>query len=413
MTDRSRIPAFSALAAALRKTTEYLAAEVVQPQDAAPDWGELEWAIARCVSAMQGVSTLLANGLRWVGPPLWQDFIAEQREQSVLRHELIGGLLARIDAALRARHVSCVALKGAALHAMDMYRAGERPMGDIDLLATSDDLQPIAAAMADIGYVEAYTTQRHRVYEPLAKTAPKGLGEHVDSPVTIEIHTAVAEPLPVRKVDITDRLRRGLAGPGLNPYPDLVSLLLHLLLHTAGNMRAHTLRQIQLHDIAAIASRLRDNDWESLLGTDGREGRRWWAYPALRLTERYYPSSVPLDVMREARSICPLPLRVASARESLTDVSWSNLHIHAFPGIFWSRTPLDALRFVRSRALPSKVALAELVTARKAQPQLEQVSWYGLSHGSRIVRWLFTRPPRVQTIVSVRAALESSGWPLE
>jgi hypothetical protein len=32
-----------------------------------------------------------------------------------------------------------------------------------------------------------------------------------------------------------------------------------------------------------------------------------------------------------------------------------------------------------------------------------------MSHGRRILRWLFSRPPRVQTIVSVRAALESVG----
>ncbi len=107
--------------------------------------------------------------------------------------------------------------------------------------------------MADIGYVEAFTTHRHRVYEPRDKRAPRGFGEHVDNPLKIEVHTVVAEALPVRKVDITARLWPGRSEAGLNAYPDLAALLLHLLLHAAGNMRAHALRQIQLHDIAAVA----------------------------------------------------------------------------------------------------------------------------------------------------------------
>jgi hypothetical protein len=74
----------------------------------------------------------------------------------------------------------------------------------------------------------------------------------------------------------------------------------------------------------------------------------------------------------------------------------------------WSRNPLDALRFMLSRALPSRRALAELEVARHAQPQLDEVPWYGASHASRILRWLVARPPRVQTMVSVRAALEGT-----
>ena len=280
-------------------------------------------------------------------------------------------------------------------------------MGDVDLLVASGDLQSIAAAMADIDYVEAFTTHRHRVYEPRRKVAPRGFGEHVDNPLKIEIHTAVAEPLPVRKVDITERLRSGRAQPGLHNYPDLVSLLLHLLLHAAGNMRAHALRQIQLHDIAMVASLLYDRDWSALLEQRHGDEQPWWLFPPLALTARYYPAHVPPEVLRAAQAACPRILRLAAVRQSLTDVSWSNLRIHALPGIAWSRTPLDALRFMLSRASPSRRSLAELELARRAQPQLDQVPWYGVSHGGRIFRWLFSRPPRVQTIVSVRAALES------
>jgi hypothetical protein len=66
------------------------------------------------------------------------------------------------------------------------------------------------------------------------------------------------------------------------------------------------------------------------------------------------------------------------------------------------------MRFVRARVLPGRRSLAELEFARQAQPQLDQVPWYGVSHGSRILRWLFSRPPRVQTITSVMAALRDA-----
>jgi hypothetical protein len=208
-------------------------------------------------------------------------------------------------------------------------------------------------------------------------------------------------------VDITERLWSRRSQPGLHNYPDLVALLLHLLLHAAGNMRAHALRQVQLHDIAKIASLLYDRDWSTLFERENEQS--WWLFPPLALTARYYPRDIPAQVLRAAGAACPSLLRRAAARQSLTDVSWSNLRIHALPGIVWSRTPLDALRFVLSRVSPSRRSLAELEFTRCAQPQLDEVPWYGMSHGRRILRWLFSRPPRVQTIVSVRAALESVG----
>jgi hypothetical protein len=75
----------------------------------------------------------------------------------------------------------------------------------------------------------------------------------------------------------------------------------------------------------------------------------------------------------------------------------------------WSRTPLEVLRVVRGRVFPERVALSELEQSRLAQPQLDNIPWYQLSHVSRIVRWLISQPPRVQTMLSVRAALENAG----
>jgi hypothetical protein len=399
--------AFKPVATALRTTTEHLARELAQPSATPPNWTEFEWAIARSVAGMHGISTLLANNLRWPGPPAWQAFLAQQREQSILRDARVDELLQRLDTTTRGLQIGFVALKGAALRKLGLYRVGERPMGDVDLLVRRGDLAAIALTLRNVDYRVAYSLPRHTVYEPREKTTTThALGEHIDNPLKIEVHTAVAEALPVRSVDITQHLIPAHMHPGMNDYPSSAALLLHLLLHAAGNMSGHALRLIQLHDIAALARRLGDADWREVLAISLRSQKLWWAFAPLALTSHYYPGCVPPAPLQELRRVCPLHLRFAIDRETLTGVSWSNLRIHALPGLAWSRTPLDVLRYVRSRALPSRRSIAEGQTLVRAEPQLNQLRWHGLLHPKRIAPWLFSHP-RVQTMMSVTAALAS------
>lgn len=403
----ARLPSFSVIQAALRKTTEHLASELISPGDAVPLWNGFEWSVARSVAAMQGISALLANRLQWQGPADWCAFLAEQRHHGRLRHEHIGELLARIDAGARNLGIGIVALKGAALRDFDLYAAGERPMGDIDLLIAADDLGAIGELLRSIDYRDAFTTRRHAVFEPCGKRPCIGYGEHIDNAPKIEVHTRIAEPLPMRPVDITSGLFPEKLHPGINAYRDAGALMQHLLLHAAGNIRAHALRQIQLHDIALLARRLKAQEWDVLLDTTRPEPGCWWALPPLALTARYYPGSIPDGVLTRVRAAGTWLLRQTTAHATLTATSWSNLRIAAFPGIAWSRSPLEALRFARSRLLPGRVAIAELSLAHVAQPSLKGVPWYGLGQAQRIVRWLFSKPPRVQTMVSLREALRS------
>ena len=230
-------------------------------------------------------------------------------------------------------------------------------------------------------------------------------GEHVDNPITVEVHVRIAESLPVIETDITPYLFPRSAHRGLNPYPSPAALMMHLLLHAAGNMRARALRLIQLHDIALLARRFGPADWEELLAL--RPGGRglWWALPPLMLVRHYYPASVPSAPFARLRQECPWLLERLASHQRLTDVSWSNIRIPAFPGLEWSRTLGEALAFMNSRIRPSRAALAELREAAAHIPDGSTVPWYGVSHGRRILRWVFSRPPRVQTLLNVRAAL--------
>jgi Uncharacterised nucleotidyltransferase len=401
------LPSLTKVAAALRKTTESLARELAVPTHEPPLWTEFEWHIARAVAGMQGVSSLLYDGLRWEGPESWRWFLHEQRKQSDARHLRIASLLNAIDSQARFEGVALVGLKGAALLASGIYTTGQRPMGDIDLLIRNDDAKAVSRVLVACDYAAAFSTHRHQVFQPRVRklSTRVRLGEHVDNAVKIEVHTRIAEPLPVMAMDITQFLFPRVAHAGLNAYPSNASLMLHLLLHAAGNIRARALRLIQLHDIALLAGRFGPGDWEALLAMRPDGGALWWALPPLILTARYYPATIPQDLLASLRIGCPWLLGKLARRQRLADVSWSNIRIAAFPGVEWSRTPREAIEFMRSRIWPSREALLELKEGADQIPDSSTVPWYGISHGARILRWVLSRPPRVQTLLSVRAAL--------
>jgi hypothetical protein len=356
---------------------------------------------------MHGVSSLLHVRLQWEGPESWRHFLRQQTDQSVGRYLKFSALLDLIDSQARPKGVAIVALKGAALYASKIYAPGERPMGDIDLLVRADDAGRMASVLEECGYESAFATQRHQVFQPRFGKVPAKirLGEHVDNPIKIEVHTRIAERLPVTPQDITQSILPIAPHEGLNSYPSLTSLMLHLLLHAAGNMRARALRLVQLHDIALLSARFSSGDWERLATGPPGGGTRWWALAPLTLTARYYPLSIPPSVLCRLGEECPWHLRALSQRQQLSDVSWSRIRIQAFPGLEWSRSAAEAVAFMRSRIWPSREARLELKEGAAQIPESSTIPWYGISHGARVLRWTLSKPPRVQTLLSVRKAL--------
>jgi hypothetical protein len=196
-------------------------------------------------------------------------------------------------------------------------------------------------------------------------------GEHPDNVLKIEVHARIAEMLPVAEVEISAGWLDSEAPSGIKPYPAMAELMRHLLLHAAGNMRAHALRQIQLHDIALLAGQLADGI--GCAAGNARIARRCLVDAAAARARRTLLSGrrraiAAFGIQRPV----PAPLRHVATRMTLTGVSWSNLRIAAFPGICWSRSPREVMRFIRSRVFPSRVAVAELQLAEAAQPALKQ-----------------------------------------
>jgi hypothetical protein len=158
-----------------------------------------------------------------------------------------------------------------------------------------------------------------------------------------------------------------------------------------------------LHDIASLTSLMERRDWSELVGSEAKDA--WWAWPPLALTSRYYPGSIPQDVLVDLQRHCPRLLQRLTLKHSLADVSWSNARVRALPGIEWSGSPLEALRFARTRVWPDRAARAKLAFTADHVSYGSHLSWYNRSQLERIVRWILGRAPRVQTMYSVHAVL--------
>jgi hypothetical protein len=395
-----------ALQRALRRATEALAEELGCPGTPVPEWSEGEWAVARAVAAIHGVSPLLASTARWQGPPAWTQFLAEQKAHTERRFLRIQQVLRLLDSRARESGIAICPLKGAALHALGVYCPGERPMADIDLLVPEPQAERCARLLAGMNFSESHQTWKHRVFSRPDDPAASALGEHADNGLKIELHSRIAEELPRRLVDITTSVLPASVQPGLNAYPSRAGLLLHLLLHTAGALVFREARLLQLNDIARLTSSMRAADLEQLprlaAGTTG--GSLWWAFPPLALVNRYY-ACVPQGLLQRASADCHWALRRAYGRVALAEVSFSNLWMSAFPAIHWARSPRAMLEYAAARMLHDRKALHAGPTNAIVPTTVRDGEPSQLSQAQLITGWILRRQGRRATLQPVRAAL--------
>ncbi len=399
MSAAAETPTPSVVQAAMRTTTERLAHELACPTDITPSWSEFEWRAARAAVAIHGIGPLLAGSLRWRGPPGWHAFLEDQRAQTEQRYRRYEALAKLIDREARVAGIPMVALKGLALHEMGIYRAGERPMADLDLLVQEPDMTAASGLLEAQGFHMELDFWKNRIFKAPGGVV-EGLGESCNYPIKVELHRRIHERLPLELADISPMVFPSNPQPGLNPYPSRVALLTHLVLHAAGSMTNRDLRGVHLHDLALLCRGMQAEDWDTIL----RNPVPWWFAPPLQLALRYYPDIVPKTVLLRLQSTCPARLKRLTRRRSLTDFSLSSIWVRAFPGIAWSQSASEAFRYVSGRVRPD----AEAQRARKADSANAWAihsSWMGLHQGSRILRWMSSRPTRPAAMYAVHQTL--------
>jgi hypothetical protein len=393
------------LQAILTTVTERLAHELATPSCAAPEWSDLHWSVATGVAAMHGVSSLLCRSLRWRGPEGWMQFLEEQRTHVIRRHARIEQLLLQLDRGARENDVGIMKLKGAALHTLGLYAAGERPMADVDLLVHPRNAASAVRLIESLGFREYRRSFKERAFAPLERHSPGSLGEHSSNDITIELHERICERLPLDVTDVTEAVLPPRLPRGVNGYPSRAALMTHLLLHTAGEIIIKSVRLVQLHDLALVGRRMTEADWDEVLrwSSDGR--RLWWALPPLELALRYYPFSIPSNALTALRSDCPRVLRHRARHLTLSEVSFSHLWVDAFPGIEWARSIREMLSYAAGRIRPNAEQLAARAASAVSQDWAVGSQWSTLSQGRRIARWLISRQIRPATMHVLRAAL--------
>ncbi len=392
----------------VRSATEALAQALAARRAQRLPWDQFQWRAARAVTAIHGVSGLLAEW-SWDAPPGWQEFLLEQRAAIAARAPRIEAMLAAVHREALARGVGLIALKGAALHRRQLYRPGERAMADIDLWVAPAQADAAAALLRGLGLRDGPVTWKHRGFEPPPGARVGSFGERADNPLKIELHTQIREALPVAVVDITARLAPHPLPPGLHDYPDAGALFVHLVLHAAGAMVGRSLRLVNLEDLARLLGHLSRPELDRALCPHPGSPVAWWAYPPLALTQRYF-GCVPEDVLEPLRGACPWVLRRACERQQLSDVSLSALWIRAFPGIAWSRSPRQALAYMVARLRPSPATLRLRAEFADSQPLVSGGEWARATQAERLWRWLRERQPRRE---SLQPLLASLAQPLE
>ncbi len=393
------LPPLGQVEAALRRTTEELAAQLGRPQAQVPDWSEFEWRVARAVAALHGISPVLCSHLRWPGPAGWQQFLEGQRLHTVARAARLQSSLQLIGTHALAERVGFVALKGVALYEFGVYAPGERPMADLDLLVREADTPAIMRVLGAAGFAPSHASWKEQVFAPLDAGNAGAFGEHADNPIKVDLHTRISERLPRQLVDISPLIMPGTLHDGLNHYTGRAALMTHLLLHAAGEMVFRTLRLIQLHDIGCLAARLSTDDWSQVLRQRAAPWGLWWALPPLTLVARYYPS-VPAPVLAAVQEASPPALRHLAQARVVSDVSFSNMRRSALPGIDWTRSWAETLSYAAERAF-----LTARTLLRRSRARALTGSAAAGAAAESPARWHRLRPVRPATLKALRGAL--------
>lgn len=173
---------------------------------------DLSWAGLLQVASEHGLSSRLERLFGSLNPPPPAVVFEELRKRKLrdaLAHMSGLATLRDVESALGPRGLSCAILKGPAL-VLSLYgESGVRAYGDVDLLVSKRDLEPVVAALRDVGFrepgnalVRRLRRRAHFVIDLISDAASR---------LKLELHWSIIDRANLYRVDgaeILSRLRR-------------------------------------------------------------------------------------------------------------------------------------------------------------------------------------------------------------
>jgi hypothetical protein len=358
-------------------------------------WDAADWEAARWSVQVHGVGALLDRAAeRWLDAdalhPTLRNYLAEQRRLSGERVALLLQDLAEILRACEQEQIAAIPLKGSLLATLFYAEPGLRPMNDLDLLVRPVDEPRMLGLLARLGYQLLARSQKHLM---LARPESHGpvvsyTGEHPNNPRSLDLHTRLAEYFWGIRYDLTEEAWADSAPGRLQSVEARVlmpaTLLHHLAIHASSDALARRLRLLHLADIALVADKLNQADWDRIVVGAQRRGEQRMVYPALLLTSRYYPV-VPAAVLRALRSGVPPALLQQLDATNLDQLSFCNTApTRPAEKLRWFRPGYEQARALRHMLLPNPGELAHWYP-NLARPALLPIAY--LRYGAQILGW--------------------------
>jgi hypothetical protein len=218
---------------------------------------------------------------------------------------------------LAERGISVTALKGLQTAFEYFPSPGTRPMSDIDLLIDPADKAAAGEVLAGLGYlagrVAPVAPPQQAWRKPAVSPHPRSLMlNHREDPWSIDLQTALsrrystgAKWIELDRLPILAPREDWAISPSakaLSPVP----LVLHLACHAScGFENLMLLRLTELALVIRKGEREGRFSWANLMALADETGALPHAYPALCLTERLCPGTVPEAVLRSGEMQAP------------------------------------------------------------------------------------------------------------
>lgn len=254
-------------------------------------------------------------------------YVMQKRRSAAIYEQL-----AQVLAACPKYDLKPIVLKGAHLAAQIYAEPALRPMNDIDLLFTPDELGRAEQMLRELGYGGKYKSAETgaKVVKHTSTFKRENSADNTPNPYLssqnermIEPHTSLEESWFGLRVDITNGVRERAIQTKLANHTCLVlepvDLLLHICVHFCFHLIEGAPAFVQFSDILAI-TRHNNTNWYAFVQRANAQNAAPFAYAALSMAQRIIGAPVPARVLAQLGQSTPESFQRRIDRMGVADI---------------------------------------------------------------------------------------------